>query len=507
MSLGYRPELKRNFSVIQVFGIAFSIMSLLPSIASTLALNMPAGPVGMTWGWLLPSICILTVGVSIAEMGSALPTSGGLYWWSFKFAPDRLKRPLCFLTGYANSLGLIGGLVSIDYGFASMVLSVPAIANENFVPTKYMTYGVFVAAVLSHIAIGSIATTVVSRLQTLCILLNVVAVIVTCIAVPIGAQELHSGKYVFTQVENIGEKPWPAGWTFMLAWMSAIWTIGSFDSCVHMSEEASNAATAVPFGVILSISMCGILGFAVNAVLAASIGDISSVLGSTVGQPMAEVYMQTLGKNWTIAMMTLLFVIQWFMGFSILIAGSRQVWAFSRDGALPFSGWIRVVSSRFQIPIHAVVFNGLVAVVIGLLVLVDDAAAQALFSLGPASSCLAWMVPIACRHIFFSKDAFSPGPFYLGHVLSRINGLFAALYLLFVICVLAQFPKMRDPTKEEMNYSFAVNLFVWVGSLAYYFISARHWFEGPRQTVDELVEGVEIDEEKDKGIVLDSKTD
>jgi hypothetical protein len=47
--LGYKQELKRNFSTFEVFGIAFSIIAVLPSIASTLSLSMPAGPVGMVW--------------------------------------------------------------------------------------------------------------------------------------------------------------------------------------------------------------------------------------------------------------------------------------------------------------------------------------------------------------------------------------------------------------------------------------------------------------------------
>ena len=47
--LGYKQELRRNFTMIEVFGIAFSIMGLLPSIASTLAYSIPAGPVGLVW--------------------------------------------------------------------------------------------------------------------------------------------------------------------------------------------------------------------------------------------------------------------------------------------------------------------------------------------------------------------------------------------------------------------------------------------------------------------------
>ncbi|KAL8851357.1 MAG: hypothetical protein Q9221_003724 [Calogaya cf. arnoldii] len=47
--LGYKQELRRNFNMIEIFGIAFSIMGLLPSIASTLVYSIPAGPAAMVW--------------------------------------------------------------------------------------------------------------------------------------------------------------------------------------------------------------------------------------------------------------------------------------------------------------------------------------------------------------------------------------------------------------------------------------------------------------------------
>ena len=47
--LGYKQELKRQYSTPQMFAIAFSIMGLVPSIASTIAFSLPAGPVGMVW--------------------------------------------------------------------------------------------------------------------------------------------------------------------------------------------------------------------------------------------------------------------------------------------------------------------------------------------------------------------------------------------------------------------------------------------------------------------------
>lgn len=35
---------------------------------------------------------------------------------------------------------------------------------------------------------------------------------------------------------------------------------GSFDSSVHISEEASNAAVAVPWGIVGAIAIAGVLG-------------------------------------------------------------------------------------------------------------------------------------------------------------------------------------------------------------------------------------------------------
>ena len=73
---------------------------------------------------------------------------------------------------------------------------------------------------------------------------------------------------------------WPNGFAFILSFLAPVWTIcahfvgsgdnnclqkvihviGSFDSPVHISEEASNAATAVPWAIIWATSTAGILG-------------------------------------------------------------------------------------------------------------------------------------------------------------------------------------------------------------------------------------------------------
>ncbi|KAK5678377.1 GABA-specific high-affinity permease, partial [Elasticomyces elasticus] len=47
--MGYKQELRRAYSTVQIFAVAFSIMGLVPSIASTITFSLPAGPAGMVW--------------------------------------------------------------------------------------------------------------------------------------------------------------------------------------------------------------------------------------------------------------------------------------------------------------------------------------------------------------------------------------------------------------------------------------------------------------------------
>ncbi len=489
--IGYKPELRRHFSTIQVFGVAFSIMGLLPSIASTLSLGLNAGPVGMVWGWFCSSFFILCIGISMAELGSSIPTSGGLYYWTYYFAPESIQKSLSFVIGYSNSLGLISGLCSIDYGLASLVLSAVRISNPDFEATNGKLYGIFVACVVLHVVVTSIASGFVSRLQTTSIIANLGLILLFIIALPAGTEHRNDGAFIFGQLDNATS--WNSGWNFMLSWMPAIWTIGSFDSCVHMSEEATNAAKAVPFGIITSISACWILGFVIMIVIAACMStDLDHILNTDLGMAIAQIIYDSLGKKWTLAFMSLMIICQFLMGASILTGGSRQVWAFSRDNGLPFSFWIKKVHKTLKVPLHAIQFEAIIAILIGLLCLIGEEASSALFSLAVASNYLAWGTPVLCRMVF-ARKTFIPGPFYLGKVFSFIVNWITIIWIIFVI-ILCMFPEEKTVDKTSMNYTVVINGAVWILSLVYYFVYAHKIFNGPVKTIEDITPE-EVEEE------------
>ena len=132
---------------------------------------------------------IFIVGLAMADLGSAMPTSGGLYWWTHFFASPKTRNALSFLVGYSNTLGLVGGLCSIDYGFSLMLLSVVVIATDGaFVVTNGIIYAVFLGCVILNGIIASSFSKIMGKLQTVFVVLNFVLIFATIIALPIGSR-------------------------------------------------------------------------------------------------------------------------------------------------------------------------------------------------------------------------------------------------------------------------------------------------------------------------------
>lgn len=490
-SLGYKQEFKRAFTGLETFGIAFSIIGLLPSIASVLVYSIPdGGPSAMVWGWLVASIFILFVGMSMAELASAAPTSGGLYFWTHSLSSPRWRNLLAWIVGYANTIGSIASVASIDWGCAVQITAAASIGSgQTYIATNAHTFGVYCAVVLSHAVICCFGTRVLARLQTVYVVLNVLLCFAVIIALPAATPKefRNTTSYALGNFTNVSG--WSNGFAFILSFLSPLWTICSFDSSVHISEEASNAAVAVPWAIVYAIGIAGVLGWAINMALAFCMGtDLDAIMNSPIGQPMAEIFFNSFGQKGTLAVWAIVVIVQYMMGSSMVLAASRQSFAFSRDGALPFSRYLYRMNGYTGTPVNTVWFVAIGSILLGLLAFAGDAAINAIFAMSITALYVAYAIPIAAR--FLGQNDFEPGPFNLGWF-SVPCGVISILWMTFMGIVFL-FPTSPGPDVADMNYTVVVLGGVLVLSLIWYYFpkyGGVHWFTGPIPTIEKLNTG------------------
>ncbi|GBE87110.1 Uncharacterized amino-acid permease [Sparassis crispa] len=510
-SLGYKQEFRREFSGLETFGIAFSIIGLLPSIASVLFYSVPSGgPAAMVWGWLVASIFILFVGMSMGELASAAPTSGGLYFWTHSLSSPRYRNVLAWIVGYANTIGSIASIASIDWGCAVQITAAASIgSNANFVATDAQLFGVYIAILLTHAIICCFGTKILARLQTVYVIINVCLCLAVIIALPAATPKeyMNSASYAFGGFVNMNG--WSDGFAFILSFLAPLWTICSFDSSVHISEEASNAATAVPWAITGAITIAGVLGWAINVALAFCMGtDLESIMNSPVGQPMAQIFVNSFGQKGTLAIWSFVVIAQYMMGSSMVLAASRQSFAFSRDGALPFSSVLYRMNSFTGTPVNTVWFSCICAGLLGLLAFAGSVAINAIFSLSVVALYVAYAIPIAAR--FLGDNDFKPGPFNLGRFSAPV-AFISVMWMLFMGIVFL-FPTSPQANTQDMNYAVVVLGGTLILSLVWYYFpkyGGVHWFTGPVPTIDKTRVGsprtsAEL-REKEKEVVVSAE--
>ena len=124
--LGYTQVLARRMSAFSNYAVSFTIISVLSGCLTLYLFGMnTGGPAVITWGWVAVGLMTLFVGLAMAEICSAYPTSAGLYFWAHRLAPPRSAAAWAWFTGWFNVLGQVAVTAGIDFGAASFLGAVP----------------------------------------------------------------------------------------------------------------------------------------------------------------------------------------------------------------------------------------------------------------------------------------------------------------------------------------------------------------------------------------------
>ena len=220
-----------------------------------------------------------------------------------------------------------------------MLTSAVSISKDgNWTASTGEVYAVFLGINIFQGFLGSLATRILARLQNIFVFANFAIIIATFAALPATTpvDERNSAQFIFGDWQNI---------TGVLA-DSILASIAQRRHSMHPRQC---------FGQLpVQLFAPGLLGWLCVIVIVACMGtNIASHLASPYGQSMASVYALRLGKQGTLAIWSCMFVIQFAMGMSILLSCSRQMWAFSRDNALPMLRLLKRVK-RKSVPVCVV---------------------------------------------------------------------------------------------------------------------------------------------------------
>ncbi|MFF1452135.1 amino acid permease [Streptomyces sp. NPDC058274] len=467
---GYKPELARRMGGFGNFAISFSVICILAGGMTLFGYGLNAGgPAVMMWGWVGIGFMTLMLGMCLAEVTSAYPTSGGLYYMA-----DRLGGPRWgWATGWLNLLGLLGAIAGIDYGAA---LFVGAFANLQwgFVPTPQNTMLIFAGILLLHGTLNALGVRLANILNSISVWWQLFGVLLIVGSLTLAPTEHQSVGFVFGHFNNGTGFSNPV-YVCALGCLLAAYTFCGYDASSHLSEETTQAQTAAPRGIVRAIAWSWAAGFVLLAGLLFALQNYADTQGSSTGVPPAQIFIDVLGVGMAKLLLLVVIVAQLFCGNAETAAASRMVYAFSRDGALPFSSTWRRVSRRTRTPVPAVWLSVGAALVLALPSLYSPTAYAAVTAINVIGITPAYAIPVYLR--LRAGKNFRPGPWHLGRW-SRPLGIISVSYvavLTLVFCL----PQASPITADSFNYAGVALVVVLVLAWAMWITKGRRTYRIP----------------------------
>jgi amino acid transporter len=163
-----------------------------------------------------------------------------------------------------------------------------------------------------------------------------------------------------------------------------------------MCEEVEHPATQVPKAMVATIIINFFAGLLFLVPLVFVFPDLADLIAIPSGQPVPTIVLSAVGsQGGAFALMVPLLVLAIFCGIGCTTATSRCTWAFARDGAIPGSAWWKVVNTKLDVPLNAMMLSMVVQILLGVIYFGSTAAFNAFSGVGVICLTASYAVPIA----------------------------------------------------------------------------------------------------------------
>ena len=434
--LGYTQQLFREMGGFSNFAVSFSIISILTGAILLYGYGLKlAGPIVNTVGWPVVSLFTLAVAASMAELASAYPTAGGLYFWAFRLG----GRGWAWVTAWLNMIGQV--TITAGINVAAAIYSIGAVSRIFDLPRDMevplfgsLTSWSFQLFVMVVIMLPQIAANVrgirwTARLNDFSVWWHIAGVVVIVLLLallgthrngaaflfrfenvtnPLDASSaplsggrvgpalvfgnVHVPSPLFTLFPGLGSlyRSAPFLLCFVLSLLQAQWTYTGYDASAHMAEETVMARLNTAWGVFLSVAVSAVVGLVLLVMLTWAIpaGDVRAAASDPY--PVLYIVDHNLPRFFANLVAIVIGGAMWLCGASSVSSMSRMWFAFARDDGMPGARKIRAVSVRYGTPVAAIVVTSALAVAISFYA----AAFTVITSISTIALYLAYGIPI-----------------------------------------------------------------------------------------------------------------
>jgi amino acid transporter len=524
--LGYAQELFRSMGGFSNFAISFSIISILTGAVILYDYGLAwAGTAAVMIGWPLITVFVLAIAASMAEIASAYPTAGGLYYWASRMR----NKNWGWWTAWLNLIGQFAIVAGINFAAAAFLnativtplLSNVGIAYDNttavlglsFLTGQIVTMGILM---LVQLGMNIAGINLVALLNQVSVWWHIVIVAAVVILVFLAGKPDESGLSLFAVQPldtagswnndlgfvNLQYGPaisYPIILAFFFSLLQANWTYTGYDASAHVAEETVGARIASAWGIFLSVAVSAVVGYIFLVALSTHLPNLSALFPATLddstlpgasqyyfggGVAVISILAYNLGQLGDVLSAGIAIAMA-FCGLSSVASAGRMLYAFSRDDGLPGAGWLKKVSHRYRTPANALIgivvvawlFTVAAGVVGGGTAIVIVTAVSTIFLYAAYGICIYLGVT--------TRDWLSERVWSLGRWSKPIA--WVAIAWVVVLMVLFSFPTSGNISWPFMAITVAL-------LLVYYFGWARRTFKGPRSMGD-TAELTEIERE------------
>ena len=514
--LGYAQELFRTMGGFSNFAISFSIISILTGAVILYDYGLAwAGKAAVMIGWPLVTAFVVCIAASMAEIASAYPTAGGLYYWASKMK----NKNWGWWTAWLNLLGQFAIVAGINYAAAGFLNAtiVDRVFGGTFNTYQLLAPDAEGVATFNGLINGQLITMGILMLVQLAMniaginlvaLLNQVSVwwhiaIVAAVVVLVGllGKADQSGLDLFAiapldtagswnndlGVVNLQYGPaisYPLLAAFFFSLLQANWTYTGYDASAHVAEETVGARISSAWGVFLSVAVSAVVGYVflvaltlhtpdLSALFPASLDDASSYSQYYFGGGVAviSILVYNLGEFLGDLIAAGIAIAMAFCGLSSVAAAGRMLYAFARDDGLPGSGWLKVVSHRYRTPANSLIGIVVVAWLFTVAAFIVGGG-TAIIIVTAISTIFLYAAYGVCIYLGLTTTE------WLGHRVWSLGRWSKPIGWIAVFWVVVLMILFSFPTSGNISWPFMLAFVVLL--LIYYYGWARSRFKGPQ---------------------------